>query len=70
MLVAGRFLQGLGAGGGLAYFNGATGTVADCEIIGNSTEESYNFGGGISCQSAIVSRILRCCRLYSWMRFT
>jgi len=41
-----------GSGGGLAYIDGATGTVTDCEIIGNTTEEAFNYGGGITCQSS------------------
>jgi len=41
-----------GSGGGLAYLSGATGTVEDCLISGNSTIEAYNYGGGISCQSS------------------
>ncbi|MDY0108812.1 MAG: right-handed parallel beta-helix repeat-containing protein [Candidatus Krumholzibacteria bacterium] len=41
-----------GAGGGLAYIDGATGLVTDCQIIGNSTVAAYNFGAGISCQSS------------------
>ncbi len=37
-----------GAGGGLAYISGATGTVEDCLIEGNSTEAAFNYGGGIT----------------------
>ena len=41
-----------GSGGGLAYISGASGLVTSCDIIGNSTEASYNFGGGITCQQS------------------
>lgn len=41
-----------GAGGGIAYVSNATGVVEDCLIAGNTTEASYNYGGGISCQSS------------------
>ncbi len=41
-----------GSGGGLAYLDGATGTVQDSELRGNSTAASFNYGGGISCQSS------------------
>lgn len=41
-----------GSGGGLAYIDGATGLVTDCEIIGNATAAAFNYGAGISCQSS------------------
>ncbi len=48
-----------GAGGGLAFISEASGTVSDCEIIGNYTDASFNYGGGITCQqSAMILRNL------------
>ena len=41
-----------GAGGGLAYVSAATGTVENCEFIGNVTAAGYNYGAAISCQSS------------------
>lgn len=48
-----------GNGGGLAFISGATGTIEDCLIAGNTTEASFNYGAGISCQqSAMIFRNL------------
>jgi hypothetical protein len=43
-----------GAGGGIAFISGATGTTEDCLIAGNSTEASFNYGAGITCQQSAV----------------
>jgi len=43
-----------GGGGGLAYLFGATGTVEQSLIANNSTEASFNYGAGITCQSSAV----------------
>ncbi|MBD3222175.1 hypothetical protein GF314_13140 [bacterium] len=46
-----------GAGGGVAFLGGATGTFENSLIAGNSTEASFNYGGGIHCEgSGIVMR--------------
>ncbi|HOX25164.1 MAG TPA: right-handed parallel beta-helix repeat-containing protein [Candidatus Krumholzibacteria bacterium] len=41
-----------GGGGGLAYVSTATGIVENCELVGNRTAASYNYGGGITCQQS------------------